>query len=458
MWINPVPFEIVAMIPESMSSVKRGVGYGWGVFFLLFCLISSAVAVESVGPLTDAIIALPKNSHAVVVEKQTQMIYVYAPDGANGVRVAFKAPCSTGEVDGPKKRAGDKKTPEGIYFLIDEYEDKYLSPVYGAKAFPTDYPNFMDRRMGKNGSAIWIHGTDKTLRPMESNGCVALKNSDITTLARYIDLHQTPLIVSQSRRPMDAMVRKRLAQELSEGLTSWARAVDQGSYHDFLSYYSDGFLPDVSFWEEWKNLRFSLVQMKMPPKIRLSNIGLYHHDGMYVALFDLSLTAGSAEQHLGRRQFFLVREGGLLKIVGDLYQLKGKRVQGTEMVPMVAAARQFQQQDRDEDRVLIMVRNWLLAWSAGDMDAYANAYSPDFVSDGMGKTAWVKRKRRLAAQYDFIDVSGREFAVIKRKYGYEVRFFQIYKSSGFSTDGIKQLKLKNRGGAWKIFQENWKKR
>ena len=152
--------------------------------------------------LPDSIITLPENENAILVEKETQTLYVYSRENKK-IDVAFSADCSTGEVFGAKKKAGDKKTPEGVYFLIDEYEDRYLTPVYGKKAFPSDYPNFLDLRLGKEGSAIWIHGTDKTLKPMDSNGCIALENDKILSLADYIQLDSTPLIIVEKIQKTD---------------------------------------------------------------------------------------------------------------------------------------------------------------------------------------------------------------------------------------------------------------
>ena len=174
----------------------------FAVYLMAAVLVLSPIQVFG-SDLPDAIIRLPENENAILVEKQSQTLYVYSQEN-KGLSVAFTAACSTGEIFGDKKKAGDKKTPEGVYFLIDEYEDRYLTPVYGKKAFPSDYPNFYDQRLGKDGSAIWIHGTDKALKPMDSNGCIALENDNILSLSDYIRLDSTPLIIVEKIVPADA--------------------------------------------------------------------------------------------------------------------------------------------------------------------------------------------------------------------------------------------------------------
>ena len=173
---------------------KRGkLSFVFYVFFVIFISVfmagTNALAANA---LPASIIILPENEKAILVEKETQMLYVYSKENGS-LDLAFKAPCSTGEAFGPKKKAGDKKTPEGIYFLTDIYEDRYLTPIYGKRAFPSDYPNFIDLRQGKEGSAIWIHGTDKSLKPMDSNGCVAMENDHILSLSDHIQLNSTPM-------------------------------------------------------------------------------------------------------------------------------------------------------------------------------------------------------------------------------------------------------------------------
>lgn len=53
--------------------------------------------------------------YAIVVEKETQQLFLYANDGT--VKEVLRMNCSTGKVTGAKAVAGDLKTPEGIYFL-----------------------------------------------------------------------------------------------------------------------------------------------------------------------------------------------------------------------------------------------------------------------------------------------------------------------------------------------------
>ncbi|HCY84345.1 MAG TPA: hypothetical protein DHV36_04335 [Desulfobacteraceae bacterium] len=403
--------------------------------------------------LPEALVMMPEKEHAIIVEKKTQTLHVYSSLSGKITR-SFYVPCSTGEVAGPKSKAGDKKTPEGVYFLKDEYEDRYLTPVYGKKAFPSDYPNFLDLRQGKQGSAIWIHGTDRALKPMDSNGCIALENENIMSLAEYIHLDATPLIIVETIEKLSKSTLDAQGRAVSAFIDKWADAMSAGSYHEYLAFYAGEYLPDISWWETWLGIRKNAVAKKQAFRIQIKNKGIYAHGDTLVALMDLYVGTEEDQRYLGKRQLF-IRNGSTPLIVGDLFQKRAKPY-GASDIPLVAAARELVSDESDSIAVVETVQQWLAAWSAKDMAEYAAFYANDFYADGMGKAAWVKRKKNLAKRYDYISVTGKDYKVIQRKDGYEVSFLQNYKSSGFSTQGRKRLKLVRKGGVWKIYRENWK--
>ncbi len=437
--------------------------YCHAIFFSLGLLVfglqaASSAPQDQIG-LPSEIILLPEDENAILVEKNSQTLFVFSgsksKEGALPLQMVFSAPCSTGEIFGPKQEKGDKKTPEGVYFLIDEYEDRYLAPVYGKKAFPTDYPNFVDRRLGKNGSAIWIHGTDKALKPMDSNGCVAMENENVVFLSQYINLNATPLIIVDKLVPGNSEGREQDRQKIAGLVDLWRNAVEKGSYHEYLSFYDSSYLPDISWWEAWQEIRQTMVKNNQTIKLSLKSRGIYRHGDLFVVIMDMGLNAGPKNLHLGKRKLFIQSRENGSKIIGDVFQVKDSRYAKTDF-PLVAAARELVSSPATKATALKTVQSWLTAWSAKNMDAYKTYYAPNFRSEGMSKKEWVERKTKLARRYDYIQVTGDNFKILKKKEGLEVRFLQNYKSSGFSTKGVKQLKLVNIGGAWKISQENWK--
>jgi len=417
-----------------------------GIYFLL---LFDSIVFSATQIFPSSIVKLPENGNVILVEKKTQTLFLYTSKDKD-LFVGFQAPCSTGEVFGIKQEAGDKKTPEGIYFLYDEYEDKYLSPIYGEKAFPTDYPNFIDKKAGKNGSAIWIHGTNKKLRSMDSNGCIAMENHSILKLSDYVSLHSTPVIIVEEIQRSDKSILTKQEKDISHMLTQWIQAVEKGSYHDYLSFYSSEYLPDITWWEQWFEIRKTVDKADSSLKVKRERTGIYYHNNIFVVLFDYSLIFGNEKILLGKRELFLENQNSNYKIIGDIFQ-KIK-------ISLVTAAKKLVKPVPKKESVIESIKQWLAAWSAKDMDAYALYYADNFYSDGMNKTIWVKRKRKIAKKYNFINVSGSEFKVKQKNKTCEVTFLQKYESSGYTAQGTKRLKLVNKGGLWKIYQESWKEK
>ncbi|MDY0221432.1 MAG: L,D-transpeptidase [Desulfobacterium sp.] len=408
--------------------------------------------------IPESLVLLPKDMNAVVVEKKSQQLFLYSSTDL-GVQERLRFPCSTGAAPGLKLMSGDQKTPEGVYFLTEEYEDRYLSPVYGKKAFPTDYPNFIDQRVGRNGSAIWIHGTNKPLNPMESNGCVAMNNDDILSLAPYLLLGATPVVMVDTI----AYAEPETIEEEKKGLlalaAAWKQAIESGTYHEYLMLYDSEYLPDIKWWNTWSSIRSKARKDNLNFLVFFDSPGIYREKEIYVIFFDMKLTVGNQTEIVGKRKFFVEKRDEGFKITGDMFQTfpKGE----VRNIGMVADAANTLYEKSAVDSSLQDIQDtvdkWIVAWSAKDMKTYADSYSSRFFSDGMNKKSWVARKTRLARRYDFIRVSGKDFKITRQDGNSAVSFVQDYQASDYKEKGIKTLEMVNEEGRWKIFRESWKK-
>lgn len=403
----------------------------------------------------EALVLLPKNINAVMVEKSTQQVFLFSSNDG-GVYERFKFPCSTGATAGNKLKSGDKKTPEGVYFLTDEYEDRYLSPVYGKKAFPTDYPNFLDRQEGKNGNAIWLHGTNKQLKPMDSNGCVAMNNKDILRLTEYVATGATPVVMVDS---ISYAAPERIEQERRELLSfveTWVRAIESGTYQEYLSLYDPGYLPNVQWWNQWWKLRKQAAGEDLQFRIAMDSPGIYREKNVFVLFLDMGIELGESRVALGKRKLFVQKTDGALRITGDLFQTFPKGEVGNAGM-IASAAKDLYLKISLGHSLQKPVDAWLAAWSSKDMKTYADFYSARFFSDGMNKKQWVARKRRLAKKYNSIKVVGSDFKIDKGEKRSVVSFLQDYRADNFRESGVKKLVLVQEEGEWKIYRESWKK-
>jgi len=98
---------------------------------------------------------------------------------------------------GPKLREGDRQSPEGFYFV----RPGQLNPNSRYHlAFNIGYPNAYDRRKGRTGSFIMVHGLpNQPDRPVSyykdedwTDGCIALGNDDMIEFW-FLTEHNTPI-------------------------------------------------------------------------------------------------------------------------------------------------------------------------------------------------------------------------------------------------------------------------
>jgi lipoprotein-anchoring transpeptidase ErfK/SrfK len=418
--------------------------------------------------------------YILLVEKATQTMWVYAYEDVP--REVARFACSTGKQVGRKRVSGDAKTPEGVYFFTTVHEDAQLSPIYGIRAFPIDYPNLMDRIAGRTGSAIWLHGTNKPLIDRDSNGCVAMDNRDIQKVTEYISLHRTPLIIVDRIRTAPFEASKALGEKARARLAAWAEALSSGTYHDYVGFYHPEFVPDITWWSQWNATRGEGLRAEIREPM------VFRHDGRLVVLFDLQLVRDGRRVPAGTKKLFFSAEGRELAIVGESFQglpvetdghpvlLAAGRLEtvpepapaserapelARETIPASAAAggAPVPAAARLSDReIQSLLDGWLAAWSDMDIERYGDYYARDFRARGMGREDWLRYKDELNRKYEFIRVTGKN--VKARPAGDDrarVSFVQRYESDRYQGVGMKQLILKREGGEWKIFRETFQK-
>ncbi len=109
------------------------------------------------------------------------------------------------------------------------------------------------------------------------------------------------------------------------------------------------------------------------------------------------------------------------------------------------------------ENVKSMLETWRRDWESMDFERYSRHYSRAFVSDGMGRVAWLKKKRRINAAKSYIDVrfsNVSAFAYPGEENLLVVTFNQDYRSSNFNDRTKKrQYWRQESDGRWRILFE-----
>jgi len=261
----------------------------------------------------------PEQKHAVVVDTQKSRLYLYQNDKGTPRFVADYY-ISQGKLGAEKAREGDKKTPIGVYHVTSSLPRQKLTDFYGSGAFPINYPNDWDKRQGRNGHGIWLHGTpsDTFSRPPKaSDGCVVLANQDLDTLSKSLQIGLTPVIISNSIEWLSLddwqSERSSLLQMIEEWRSDWeSRNVDSYAKH-----YSHKFKSDGQNYREWVEHKRKVNAGKSWIKVGTGNISMFRNPGReeyVVVTFDQDYRSSNLSGQMKKRQYW-IKESGRWKIV-----------------------------------------------------------------------------------------------------------------------------------------------
>ncbi len=103
----------------------------------------------------------------------------------------------------------------------------------------------------------------------------------------------------------------------------------------------------------------------------------------------------------------------------------------------------------------LAVEAWAQAWSAQDVAAVSDFYSPSFlVPDGMGRATWEELRRERIANPELLAVTVEGLVAERTGPASAVaRFQQIYDTPGYRAWVTKTLELAYESGRWLIIEE-----
>lgn len=261
----------------------------------------------------------PDQEHAIVVDTQKSRLYLYRND--NG-RPRFVADyyITHGKLGAEKMREGDKKTPVGVYHVTSSLPTKKLGDFYGSGAFPINYPNEWDKRQGRNGHGIWLHGTpsDTFARPPRaSDGCVVLTNQDLDVVAKNLQVGLTPVIISDTVEWLSLDDWNRERNELNKTIESWRTDWESRDTGRYLSHYSKRFKSGDQNFDEFAAQKKQVNANKEWIKVKVNNLSVFRSPGkdeVVVVTFEQDYRSNNLDNQMKKRQYWL-REDGKWKII-----------------------------------------------------------------------------------------------------------------------------------------------
>ena len=269
------------------------------------------------GSLPAQFISLPSTTrHAIAVDASRSRLYLFQ-NGPDGLRLIADHYASIGKLGPEKSFEGDQRTPLGVYYITSRLDARQLTDFYGAGALPLNYPNEYDRRLGRTGSGIWLHGVPSASyarSPESTDGCVALANPELQSILDQVQPRTTPVVIARSLQwvtPTKVEPQRRSLQNMIEG---WRVARASGDIGRVMSFYSPQFSSGKQDFTRWRQSVERDVSQLRGKAIELKDLAILGwQDKGDILVVTFGEVAEGQRTGAVKRQYW-GKEGGLWKI------------------------------------------------------------------------------------------------------------------------------------------------
>lgn len=258
--------------------------------------------------------------YVLVVDLDLSRLYVFANE-ARTFRLVDDYYVSGGKLGAVKHREGDQRTPVGVYYIQGHLPGDDLPDFYGWGAFPLDYPNAWDRRQGKTGSGIWLHGNPVGIfsrPPQASDGCVTMHNQDLEILGSLLKNGRIPVIIARSVEWKEPEVLQRLNTEMNSRLERWRLDWESQDTQAYLSHYSRDFHSGNQDYAAWTKHKSRVNAGKREIQVRLDNLSVVQYPEepeLIVAVFDQDYWSDNFQSKSVKHQYWRKEKDGRWRII-----------------------------------------------------------------------------------------------------------------------------------------------
>lgn len=291
------------------------------ILLIALTLCSQSLAAERVPAW---LIRLPDSTTTVFIAETAAAAFHRFDRAGDGVKKVHEDYMSIGLGGVGKERTGDQRTPLGIYFVTEQLDTARMHEKYGVTAFPLDYPNAWDRRRGRSGDGIWVHGVDARggkRPPRDTDGCIALPNADLLELEASFTANVTPVLIGTQLEWSDPDAVLKTRHALEQAVRRWADALEQGDMYAYLDAYDAEFEHWGMNKDEWAAFSLKTVARRPITSVRVSDLlilGDPAEEGLYLSRFRLEVGEGEARNvKTMRRMYWRRSESGAFRIVAE---------------------------------------------------------------------------------------------------------------------------------------------
>jgi len=254
-----------------------------------------SIAFWSLGASSET--TTPTDADKALIESSA--FYIYVDKEANSLslrtlttpsRELKKYRAISGLNAGDKVSEGDRKTPEGIYF-VDAYvpQSRIIRSLHGLAGVSLNYPNPVDRINVQTGSGIWIHGVvsdDRLDKRFDTRGCVAMGNEEIVELKKCVTPNSTTVVIvdhSSDKNPMGLVSD---TGQMGNRVRDWAKAWSSQDTDSYLGFYHPDFYSRSMSYKKWRNYKSSLNKRYKFIRVEVNGLQVFKHPKYWVTVFE----------------------------------------------------------------------------------------------------------------------------------------------------------------------------
>ncbi len=287
-------------------------------FFLIIGLLSVAAAQDSIR-YPKQILNLSSDvrvaTNALLADKSKRQLSLIDSESLAKGGTKQDYTIDIGKNSGDKKKRDDRRTPEGIYRLLERKTPPEIPfETYGSLAFTTNYPNYFDKGENKTGGGIWLHSVpDKIPLTRGSRGCVVLRNDDIKKIESSILLNKTFLIIDSQIDWINHEDHIKAKEFALNWFNQWRTQWQEQQFDKYIENYSDEFSAPPFNKKTWLAHKQKLKLKYKYVKVNAFEPNIIQIKNQYVIQFVQDYES-DGHKDIGIKTLYVLKQGNSLKI------------------------------------------------------------------------------------------------------------------------------------------------
>ena len=292
--------------------------YNFFSFLLIFASLSTAAAQDSIR-YPKQILNLSSDirvaTNALLADKSKRQLSLIDSESLAKGGTKQDYTIDIGKNSGDKKKRDDRRTPEGIYRLLERKTPPEIPfETYGSLAFTTNYPNYFDKGEKKTGGGIWLHSVpDKIPLTRGSRGCVVLRNDDIKKIESSILLNKTFLIIDSKIDWINHEDHIKAKDFALNWFNQWRTQWQEQKLDKYIENYSDEFSAPPFNKKTWLAHKQKLKEKYKYVKVNAFEPNIIQIKNQYVIQFVQDYES-DGHKDIGIKTLYVLKQGNSLKI------------------------------------------------------------------------------------------------------------------------------------------------